>query len=107
MSTQSNWGPAITVELKIDPIRPEMKEFNIVAPAVEKIAPRIPFVVENLGPHEIEVTLTPTISPVVSTLLRDVGAAGYFVSTGTAKVFLHGGATSAKVRITVGSPWNP
>jgi hypothetical protein len=102
MSTQSNWAPAITVELKVS--APAVKEFHIVAPLPPSTTspfPRVPFIVENLGPHGVTVQMGS-----VSTTLADVGAAGYFVSVGDAIVFLVAGATDAKLRITLGSPWS-
>jgi len=102
MSTQSNWAPAIVVALKV--FAPAVKEFHIVAPppTAGGTAPRIPFIVENQGPHGVQVTVG-----TVTTTLADVGAAGYFVSLGDALVALVAGASDSKVRITMGSPWSP
>ena len=102
MSTQSNWAPAIIVDLKALPA-PAVNNFNIVAPppSTTSPAPRVPFIVENLGPHGVTVKVGS-----VSTTLADVGAAGYFVSLGDATVFLVAGASSTKLRITLGSPWS-
>ena len=101
MATESNWAPAITVQLKT--AAPPVKDFSIIAPAVVtgSQAPRIPFIVENQGPHSVVVTIGNVL-----TTLADVGAAGYFVSNGNATVSLAQGATGAKLRITLGSPWS-
>src|ERR1700704_6588140 len=101
MSTESNWAPAIIVQLKT--ATPAVMNFNVVAlpPSATSPAPRIPFIVENQGPHGVQVQIGSA-----TTLLADVGAAGYFVSNGNATVSLVAGAASAKLRITMGSPWS-